>query len=192
MKRTLLVLAVVVLVPSAREAAAQSFISPFAGTTLTSPSTSGTHSKTGYGIAFGSAGGFFGFDTEFAYFPEVLDNSANGLAKSRVLTFSGDTLIGPTIGRVKVYGAFGFGNMNVNFTSVSSLLVPNPESITKNYLTVNAGGGALIFLASSLGVRGDLRYFRAYGFNTADLEGSGVTLTHFDFWRATVGLAVKF
>jgi hypothetical protein len=38
-----------------------------------------------------------------AYYPEVVDKTANSLAKNRVITFSGNTLIGPTIGRA----AFG-------------------------------------------------------------------------------------
>jgi hypothetical protein len=44
---------------------------------------------------------FVGGETEIAYYPAVIDNSTNALAKNRVISFSGDTLIGPTIGRVK-------------------------------------------------------------------------------------------
>ena len=177
----------------ARDAAAQGFISPFIGTTLTSPSPSGGSSKPGFGVAFGSLGGIIGFDTEIAYFPEVLDNSANGLAKSRVITFSGDTLIGPLIGPIKAYGAIGAGDLFMNVQGLSSVIVPNPESISNNYFMFNVGGGVMGFFSSHLGVRGDLRYYQAYGFDLAAIQNTGqVALTHFDFWRASIGLAAKF
>ena len=191
MKRFMLVITALMAASAARDAAAQGFVNAFVSTTLTSPSPSGTKSKPGYGVAVGSLGKFVGFDTEMAYYPELLDNTANALAKSRVITFSGDTLLGPTIGPIKAYGALGFGGLHLNVTSLSSVIIPNPTSISTNYFTVNAGAGVMGF-AAHFGVRADLRYFRAYGFDVADLQGSGLTLSHFNFWRASVGLAAKF
>jgi hypothetical protein len=191
-KRLTLAFCALAMVLGAHDAAAQGFINPFAGTTLTSPSVNGTKSKPGFGVAFGSLGGFFGADTEIAYYPEVLDKAANGLAKSRAFTFSGDMLIGPKIGPVKPYAAGGAGNMWVNVTSVKSIFIPNPESISNSYFTVNVGGGVVALLAPHFGVRGDARYFRAFGFNTTDLSGAGLKLSHFDFWRAAGGLVLTF
>jgi hypothetical protein len=57
---------------------------------------------------------------------------------------------------------------------------------------VNVGGGAAGFFTAHLGVRGDLRYFRAYGFKITDLQSAGFALDRFDFWRASVGLVAKF
>ena len=68
----------------------------FPDTTATGRST-----KPGFGVAFGSLGKFVGGETEIAYFPEVIDNAANALSKSQVISFAADTLLGPTIGRVK-------------------------------------------------------------------------------------------
>ena len=183
---------VLVFSVAARDASAQGFISPFVGTTLTSPSTSGSQSRPGFGIALGTLGNVVGLDAEVAYFPEVLDKAANSLSKSRALTFSVDTLIGPHIGPVKAYGALGAGSMNLNFTGLSSLVNPTPDSLSTNYFTVNVGGGVIGFLTTHLGVRGDLRYFRAYGVDIADLEGAGLKLNHFDFWRASGGLVLTF
>lgn len=148
--------------------------------------------KPGLGIAFGKLGKIVGAETEIAYQPEVIDTTAASIAKSRVFTFSANTLIGPTIGAVKPYGAIGFGNLNLNVKSLSNLVIPNPTSISSNYFTVNAGGGVVGFPTAHLGVRADLRYFRAYGFNVADLEVTGLSLDRFDFWRANIGLALKF
>jgi len=192
MNRFTIVGSALLLLCLARDGAAQAFINPFVGVTLTSPSASGSSSKRGFGVAFGRVGRIVGFESEIAYYPEVLENTANNLAKNKVITFSGDTLIGPTIGPVKPYGAFGLGNLYLNVTSVSSVVVPNPESISTNYFTFNAGGGVMGFFGAHLGVRGDLRYYRALGFKFTDVEGAGLALDRFDFWRASIGLAAKF
>jgi hypothetical protein len=174
-------------------ASAQVFVNPYVDTTLDAPSPTGNNTRAGFGVSFGNVGRIVGFETDLAYQPEIIDNTANALAKSRVLVFSGNVLVGPTIGRVKPYGAVGAGNLNLNVTSLSSVVIPNPTSFSNNYLTVNFGGGVMGFFTNHLGMRGDLRYFRAYGFDVNDFEGAGaLALDQFSFWRANVGLAVKF
>ena len=54
--------------------------------TAPSPSATGSSTKAGFGVAFGSVGKIVGFETDIAYQPEVIDNSANALAKSHVFT----------------------------------------------------------------------------------------------------------
>jgi hypothetical protein len=185
-----LTIGTVLAVPHA--AAAQAFINPFVGTTLTSPTGVGGSSKAGFGIALGTLGNIVGAETEFAYYPEVLDNTANALSKNKVITFSGNTLIGPTIGPVKAYGAVGLGDLYLNVTSLASVVVPNPTSISTNYFTLNVGGGVAGFFSAHFGARGDLRYYRAYGLKVTDFENAGLVLDHFDFWRANIGVAIKF
>ena len=193
MKRfTTFATALLLLVAASHDAAAQGFINPFLGTTLSSPTDAGSSTKPGYGVAFGALGKVVGGETEIAYFPELLDNSANAIAKNKIITFSGNTLIGPTIGNVKPYFALGAGNLHLNVTSLSSVVLPNVDSISKNYFTFNVGGGVIGFFTDHLGVRGDLRYTRAFGIKFEDLETTGLSLDKFNFWRATFGLAVKF
>ena len=192
MKPSVIVAAVFLVVLGARGAAAQIFVNPFVDTTLSSPSAVGSSSQPGFGVSIGNVGKVVGFETELSYQPELIDNSANALAKSRVFTVSGNLLVGPTIGRVKPYGAAGVGNLNLNVTRLSSLVIPSPESISSNYLTVNVGGGIMGFVTTHLGVRADLRYYRAYGFKLTDLETAGLALDRFDFWRAGVGVVAKF
>ena len=193
MKRLTVIASAFLLLCVARDGAAQGFIiNPFVGVTLSSPSNSGNSSKPGFGAAFGHVGKFMGFESEIAYYPEVMQNAANNIAKNKVITFSGNTLIGPTIGPVKVYGAGGVGDLHLDVTSLSSVLVPNPATVSTNYFTFNAGGGVMAFFTSHVGVRGDLRYYRALGFKIADVETTGLQLDRFDFWRAGVGLVLKF
>ena len=187
-----IVFATLVFLSAAHSASAQFFVNPFVDTTLSSPSATGSHSKAGVGIALGNVGTIIGGETEIGYQPEVIDNTANALAKSRVVTFSGSMLIGPTIGPVKAYGAVGVGDLYLDVTRLSTLVIPNPASISTNYFTVNVGGGVMGFFTTHLGVRADLRYFRAYGFKITDLETAGLALDRFDFWRANIGLTAKF
>jgi opacity protein-like surface antigen len=191
MKRFTIAAALLLLVAVSRDAAAQGFISPFLGTTLSSPSDAGSHTKPGYGVAFGALGKVIGGETEIAYFPELLDNSANAIAKNKIVTFSGNTLIGPTVGRVKPYVGLGAGNLHLNVTSLSNVVLPNAD-FSKNYFTFNVGGGVIGFFTNHLGARGDLRYTRAFGIKIEDLATTGLSLDKFNFWRATFGLAVKF
>jgi hypothetical protein len=186
------IVATILFVSVSHGASAQVFVSPFVDTTLSSPSATGSSSKPGFGIALGNIGKIIGGETEIGYQPEVIDNTANALAKSRVITFAGNVLVGPTIGRVKAYGAVGAGDLFLNVTKLSSLVVPDPGSISNNYFTFNVGGGVMGFFTPHLGVRGDLRYFRAYGFKISDLQTAGLALDRFDFWRASVGFAAKF
>ena len=192
MQRFVLILVAVGAVSLPRAAAAQAFINPFVGTTLTSPTAGGGSSKAGFGVALGGLGTIVGGETEFAYYPEVLDNTVNALSKNKVITISGNMLIGPTIGPVKVYGAVGVGDLYLNVTSLKSVVIPNPTSISTNYFTFDAGGGVVGFFSSHFGIRGDLRYYRAYGLKLADFQGTQLQLDKFDFWRANIGLAVKF
>jgi opacity protein-like surface antigen len=191
MQRFILI-SVLAVVFAAHDAAAQGFINPFVGTTLTSPSSTGSSTKPGFGVAFGGLGKIAGFETEIAFYPEVIDNSANGLAKSKVISFSAGALLGPTMGSTKPYFAIGAGNLHLNVTGISSVVVPNPESISNNYFTFNTGGGVIGFFTDHLGARGDLRYYRAFGIKIDDLENAGLALDKFNFWRASFGLAIKF
>jgi opacity protein-like surface antigen len=192
MNRSNVLIAALLVVIAAHDATAQGFINPFVGTTLTSPTSTGSSTKPGYGVALGGLGGVIGGETEIAFFPEVIDNSANAIAKNKVILFSGSMLIGPNFGSAKPYVALGAGNLHLNVTRLSSVVLPDADSISNNYFTFNVGGGVFGFFSDHFGVRGDLRYTRAFGIKFEDLETTGLALDKFNFWRATFGLAVKF
>src|SRR5204863_1488325 len=104
MNRFIFLAAALLVIFAAADTSAQGFLNPFIATTLSSPTDAGSSTKPGFGISFGSLGNVVGGETEITYFPELIDNSANAIAKNKVFTISGDTLIGPTIGRrVKPY-----------------------------------------------------------------------------------------
>lgn len=56
---------------------------------------------------------------------------------------------------------------------------------------INVGGGAYAFASDHVGVRGDLRYFRNLrGSDASDADSIGGT--HLHFWRAAVGVIVRY
>jgi len=193
-QHTFIVLSAVSLlsIAAARDASAQGFLNPFIGATLSSPSPLGGRSQPGFGVAIGSIGLIFGSDFEIAWYPEVVDNQPNGLSQSRAITLSASTLIGPRIGPVKVYGAFGGGDTIVSAAPLSALTNLSLDNLSAHFFTLNTGGGAMVFFAHHLGVRGDVRHLRAYGVANVNVPGTSVTVNHFGFWRGTIGLAVKF
>src|SRR6478672_6535220 len=82
--KRIIFLAIIVLVLTARGSAAQGFISPFIGTTLTSPTETGSHTKAGWGVDLGALGKIVGAETEIAWYPEIIDIAENAIDKSKV------------------------------------------------------------------------------------------------------------
>jgi hypothetical protein len=192
MKSLVFVALFVVALP--RVSAAEGFISPILDTTVNSPSATANRTSAGFGVAFGRLGQIAGTESEIAYYPELIGNPNGGLLRHRVFTFSQNFLIGPTIGRVKPYGDIGFGDLLLNVSSIASLagVSADGSSVFNNYFAINAGGGLMAFFTKKLGVRGDVRYFKAFGFDPSSFASSELAITEFDFWRASIGLAFKF
>ena len=191
--------AVVVSLVAPRPASAQNFfLNPFIDTTLTSPAGDGGASKAGFGVSFGKFPRIIGTETEITYHPEILDNDLNGVAKSHVFTGSQNLLVGPRIDNIRPYGTVGAGDLYLNVSS-ASLGVPQDidsiaQSLSNNYFTINFGGGAMYFFTKRVAVRGDLRYFKAYGLDLPDNESESISLkfNKFTFWRLGFGATFAF
>src|SRR2546423_156815 len=99
-----------VVLTLARDAAAQqSYVNLQVGRTLSAPREASGGSERGFTIAFGQMNGMVSAETEFGYFPEPFDTGT--VRTSHFVSASGNILVGPTISMVKVYGAFGFGDL---------------------------------------------------------------------------------
>ena len=62
--------------------------------------------------------------------------------------------------------------------------------VDQNSFGINAGGGVMIFFTDSVGIRGDMRYFRSLKNN--DENDLDLSLGSFDFWRASAGVTFRF
>jgi len=65
------------------------------------------------------------------------------------------------------------------------------DRFSSNDFAINFGGGIMAFFSEHVGLRGDVRYFRAL---TDDEPGLGVDfeLGDMDFWKWDVGAAFRF
>ena len=63
--------------------------------------------------------------------------------------------------------------------------------VDNNSFGMDLGGGVMGFFSDNVGVRGDVRYFRALTDPEADDEFD-VSLGKFRFWRGTAGVIFRF
>jgi hypothetical protein len=180
--------AVLLAVPSG--AAADTFLTPYVGSTF-SANYGGAEppNKFVYGgdlMWLGTSG--WGFELDFGYHPnffepgedeELFDFESDG----NVVTFMGNLVVGYEGGGVRPYLAGGFGLMRTNIRDADGFF----DDITDTAWGVNVGGGLRVG-GSKFGVRGDLRYFR----QLSEVRLGDVDLGDFSYWRGTVGLSLGF
>jgi len=185
----LVALAAVLFVLAAfpREARADVFVAP----SLTW-SFGGDHletSRQGWGVTFGATGAFVGFELDWSrtndFFTSEVDPSATTL-DDRVQTLMFNLLITAPTGRAKPYLAAGAGVIQSRLTSDLALL-----GFDDNGIGFNFGGGILGYFGSHVGVRADLRYYRTVTDLFKD-NSLGISFGALNFWRTSVGVALKF
>ncbi|MEQ1759660.1 MAG: outer membrane beta-barrel protein [Vicinamibacterales bacterium] len=181
-------IAVVSLTPTA--ARADVLLTPFAGITFGgSGDSTGTF---GAGLAFMGAG-IFGFEAEVAYTPSFFDSADFEFIDSdNAVSVMGNLILGAPIGGtegkgVRPYATVGVGMLKTNVNSSNPLF----GNVSNTDFGVNAGAGVMAFFSDHVGIRGDMRYFRALTDpqedNEFDIDFGGL-----HFWRGYVGLTFKF
>jgi hypothetical protein len=160
-------------------------VSPFVG------STSGddaTQSATTVGVSGGWRGnGWVGVEGDLGWTPEFFEQ--DGFRTERhVLTVMGNGVLNFPTGSesLRPYLSGGLGLFRPELAEAGGLF-----SVDASKLGWDAGGGAE-FYQGHVGVRGDLRYFRGVGRSGDDVNAFDLDFSKFGFWRATVGMAVRF
>jgi len=147
-------------------------------------------SRQGWGVTFGATGAFVGFELDWSRTNEFFTSEAQPTATSaednRVQTLMFNLLLTAPTGRAKPYLAAGAGVIQSRLTSDLGLL-----GFDDNGIGFNFGGGILGYFGSHVGVRADLRYFRTvtdlFKDNPLDINFGAL-----NFWRTSVGVALKF
>jgi opacity protein-like surface antigen len=149
-----------------------------------------------YGASFGFMGaGIFGLEADVSYSPNFYDisDSFDLLdSEGNVTSVMGNVIIGAPIGGlgrgVRPYASAGVGLLRSNVTSVGNLF-----DVNENSFGMNAGAGVMGFFTDHVGLRGDIRYFRAFSDDDIDSDVDiDLKAGDFDFWRGTVGLTFRF
>jgi hypothetical protein len=102
---------------TARNAAAQGFISPFIGYNFGGDAgcpnaTNCNDKRVDWGVALGALGSVVGFETEFGYTKDFFGESS--AQTSNVLTVMGNFMLAPKFGPIQPYGLAGIGLMRTS------------------------------------------------------------------------------
>jgi opacity protein-like surface antigen len=182
----------------ARNAGADWLFTPFLGGTF-APKTpfldfeqsEGTTKVVVGGSAALLSDGLLGVEGDFGYSPRFFERSGRtGLnTGSNVTSFFGNVVVAAPLGvtreSLRPYALGGVGLIHAAAAAVAT-----PEfDIDRNLLGYDFGGGAIGMFDPNVGVRFDLRYFRTVHKLTNPLTQSQ---SHLSFWRATVGVTIKY
>jgi len=159
--------------------------------------TSKFEHKVDYGVSIAGMGkGAFGFEFDLGYSPnffETANTNADGFNftnDSNVLTMTGNLIVGVPIGghggSIRPYAVGGVGLIRSNVQDLGGVF----DVKSKNDFGFDLGGGAMGFFGQNVGVRGDIRYFRSFAGSSDNV--TGLSLSNFNFWRASAGVTFKF
>jgi len=150
----------------------------------------------GGGLSWMGAGKL-GFEVDYHLAPNFYQITQGGEnveafdLDSSVQTLMANVILGAPVGGTtgkgfRPYAVGGIGLMRASLSGADDLF----DNLSSNELGVNLGGGAHFFFADNIGLRGDVRYFRAL--QKGDDGGQDLDFEDFDFWRATVGVTFRF
>jgi opacity protein-like surface antigen len=176
---TILILGALIGLAPAR-AHADGLFTPWVGVNFANDPADG---RTSFGFtATGMGAGVIGGEFDFGYSPNFFgDESVFG--SNNVLTAVGNIVIGIPLGGSKGFGFRPYGTAGVGLMRTKADVF---EDVSSNEFGINAGGGAFLFFGDHVGMRGDLRYFRA-GFDDLNVLNTDKV----DFWRASIGVTFR-
>ena len=143
----------------------------------------------GASIAF-MGGGVFGFEGDFGFSPDFYGKTEVG--GSNAFTATGNLVLGIPFGGQKGFGVRPYGVIGAGLLKSASDFGSAIADIDESNVTWSMGGGVLVFFGTSVGIRGDVRYFRTFD----DLEILGLPIAQspgkVDFTRGSLGLVLRF
>jgi opacity protein-like surface antigen len=173
------------LAATAVPARADSYITPFIGYNFGGDSgncptlTNCSDKHTNYGVSLGSMGALFGAELDFGYAKNFFGDVSG--ADNSVLSLMGNLLVGIGVGPVQPYALAGIGLIRPHVSAVAL-------SGDNNAFGYDLGGGVTVSVAPHIGIRGDIRHLHTAQSVTVPF----FTNQRLDFFRASLGLALKF
>jgi opacity protein-like surface antigen len=192
-KGRMLVLAVVMLGWCAAPLRADGFVTPFYGYNFGGDSSncqtiSCEDKRANFGVSFGSMGTVFGFEEDVSFAKDFFGTVPN--VDNSIFTLMSNLLIGVGRGPVQPYVLVGAGLVR-SHTSLSL----SQFSADNNSLGYDIGGGVNGYVTPHVGIRGDVRHFhtlQSLDVPLFDVATQVFVSQKLDFWRASVGLSLRF
>jgi hypothetical protein len=138
--------------------------------------------------------GLLGVEADIGYAPRFFeaDNFAGNIVSSNAATVSGSVIVATPLSvsqySLRPYLVGGLSLMHRSVDEGVPLLGLSDDR--ENSIGFNVGGGAIGFLSPRTGVRFELRHFRSLEREEDRLTGDPTTLL--SFWRATVGVVIRY
>jgi hypothetical protein len=134
--------------------------------------------RMSYSLSLGLTGSSLGFEEDLGYAKDFF-GAAPGTSSSVFSAMSNLLFLGGS-GRIQSYFVGGLGLLRAS----ASLSQASADS---NVIGYDLGGGVNAFFTTHVGIRGDVRHFKT-------LQNINVPLAsgNLGFWRASLGLALKF
>lgn len=112
--------------------------------------------------------------------------------QANLTTYMGNLVLRLPTGPIQPYASAGVGLVRVT-GSVDVPFLGNGVSASAQDVATNVGAGVYLLPSPNFGFRADLRRFQTGTVSWEDIANVGdLPLPEFDFWRATVGVTVKF
>lgn len=199
--RKLFIVAALAFAMSPASASAQDwFVTPFIGGNFGGNANFGTfpslddevERRVDFGATIGWVPHVVGFEVDFGFSPNFFEDTAGDrnfqFGDSNVTTVMGNLLVSaPRDVSVRPYASGGLGLIRSRVNDVGAFF----DDLTTNDLGMNIGAGLNGQITNTVGIRGDIRYFRSLEDNEPDNEFD-LGLSDFDFWRGTVGVTFRW
>jgi opacity protein-like surface antigen len=150
-----------------------------------------------YGASLAWMGaGIAGFEIDFGYTPNFFElTEGDGdfdYGDNNLTTLMANLTLGAPIGGqsgigLRPYASGGVGIIRTRVDNPGDLF-----EVNSNNWGFNAGAGVAGFFSDNVGIRGDVRYFRAFDDIEDDDDDLDITLGDLRFWRGTVGVTFRF
>jgi hypothetical protein len=197
MRRRLSVAILLTLCSPAAEARADWLITPFIGTSLAGETTflvfeEGAGSRMTLGASVALLGsGVLGVEADVGHTPKFFegDDPRGLILTSRVTTISGNVLLAAPLAftreSLRPYLLGGLGLVQARASDAANLF-----PVEEDRLGLTVGAGAIGFVSERTGLRFDVRHIKAISGADGPLPRDGVS--RLSFWRATVGLVIRY
>lgn len=192
--KALVVSATAVGICAPAAARAEGYVSPWAavqfGGKLTDVREDVDRSRAAFGVTAGGMGaGIIGGEFDFGYSPSFF-GTENDFGNNTLITVMGNVIVGIPIGGttgggVRPYVTGGIGLIRTQIDG--GRLFPVTSSSSDNELGFNIGGGVMGFFSNHFGIRGDVRYMRAF---SGDIVNN-IDLHSLKFTRLSLGVVFR-
>jgi len=143
--------------------------------------------RPGFGLSAALLGDrAFGFEVEAVSIPAFFGDE-DGLGDNSLTSIACNLVVSGPVAGARPYASGGL-----------TLLVSQVEGpgglfgIDRNDAGLDLGAGLYAFFSPRLGARADVRYFRNLAAEERDTSPGGLVFGSTEFWRASLGITVKF